>query len=271
MPNSSGGPCAPHSPPCPSRLCQRGTGGGRGAWRQVRCSQCPGRAVAAQGGVVGTTSPRGDLTEGQKHRSGIRWGQGGPCPKGTSQPPPAADRQGTTPHPSETRLGHVGQEDASRDSRVPAQPRRGRCHRQGPVLSGGGKGLHLLPPARPHSPPRGSHCHPGVGGSPPARRQRPLKPPSSHPVKPVRNWGGATASCSGRSAAKPDPTVPTPKRQGKARPLLGRTPTLSCRVFRAPRDTHASVAPQGPPQGRGKQPFIPPHTWPVWDGHPPGA
>lgn len=59
-------PDAPFPPKSPSRQgqgrwCQRGTEGGRGARRRVRCSWHPGWAAVTPEGVVWTRARHGDL------------------------------------------------------------------------------------------------------------------------------------------------------------------------------------------------------------------
>lgn len=202
------------------------------------------RAGAGIGDQTGTQDPQWDISGSPNHSQprhstppqqnspgtcrlgGRPWGQPGLC-TATEGPSPGHRAQ------------RPGWEAVGRDS-IFSLPQAPTTCQEGPTAA------------------RGRQV-PGKGVASPASHQRPTKPPSSHPVKPVSNWGGVTARRSGRSAVKPDPTVPTPKQQGKTRPLLSQMPTLSCWVFRAPRGSRALMAPQGPPRAGGSSPF-PPHV-----------
>lgn len=171
---------------------------------------CPRRGGGDNGLLWGPDTARGA-------GSGTGEGHEGTPSQRVSQSPTAAAR---TP----------GQGEAPEDSQVPTEPRRGCCHHQSPTLgSQAGRWWEGTPSSPSHKPPQPAErvplpprgaSHQGGRGSHPAGCQRPVKPPSSYPVKPVSNWGGVITSCSVRSTAKPDHTVPTPKRQGRAQSLL---------------------------------------------------
>lgn len=222
MPNSNGGPCAPPSPPCSNPLVPAWHRGCEGS----AASQHPGMAVGALGGVVGTMASCGDLMLPEGQDQGVERDMKEPRPKEHLSPPQLQPGL----HPCEKPPGSAGQGEAPEDSQVPTEPQRGCCHHQSPTLgSQAGRWWEGTPSSPSHKPPQPAErvplpprgaSHQGGRGSHPAGCQHPVKPPSSHPVKPVSNWGGVTTSCSVRSTAKPDHTVSTPKRQGRAQSLL---------------------------------------------------
>ena len=207
---------------------------------------------------MGTTEPRGDRCCRRQQGSGTRQGHGGPCPKGTSLSPPAAPQPSDPPTPP----GRVG---LGEPLGTAGSPWKGRCHGWGRTLGSRARRWWAWTPSSPSRrppqpaeriprPPKGNKRLGGGGAAPRLAASTLWNLPPAAPVKPVSNWGGVTASCSGWSTAKPDPTVPTPKQQGKARPPLSQSLTLSCWVLRAPGDPRTSAAAPGPPRAGGSGP-----------------